>query len=1239
MNHPFRIIAAAAALYAASPQSLLPGQTIIVPGEVSPVTLPQPPQATPAPAVVPPQNPPPANQKPVVEFIRPVDFHAVTLSLQTAIEQSRSATGNAKDASAIIAAALSGEWRKLQSLLHAQPDRAAADAIYLLLLEKLAGTTQRIASVAPPQEARYNKLAERPDKQRKHMLVAADYIGLLEAAPDRIGDPHLTHLKSIAAAIGSDLSAPLSRRLAEGLPGLGGRNDPASRAQAAVLLLSLGALSEASGFLPVDKPPDSPEVTIPELLALTELFTRKASEEKSEDPILKAAMTCTALAKRTAPSDAAALESLCSSLLIFLAELDAPKAVQFLRSEIFPRKEITEAALLSITKRSARNLASTDEKTRRATLDLHHRLMEALSSLPSDQIPPTARTLALHWLDEAETTIRYTPEQKRSDDARETIGRIYSFEQQQQTFLAFQRDELRQSSPTELFLDKLPQEIGQRARFARMRLKLADPVPGETLEELNRYISRYGCDAPDLCRQFLLGWAGQRSTPKEDPEVERMRSRGFFIPNTSRGLPQTRARKEVALRELANLVRDLESLAGGALKAEAKASAFVMIHSDSEVFRIEDIESVFGPAEQIPFESVALLIQTMRERLATEWTDPGVQQKAGTNRTESEIKQEVSRGYTVASELIRRNRTRETGDWKGMLQHAMVLFDAAEFHFKHQGALADYITERRQALDALRESATAYERAVPKLRPAEWSLDAYLTWTSAMLGATDPTRLKWKEHRPEPAFIEIHDALRRLPANVREKHLGDFARLCRNVTDKVPSQMRHKFLDAVVHVVGSDVKELLPCVELLNHYASLTAEARLRITVDGPTKVANGQPFGFELSVEHTEKLGRESGGFGKYLRNPGALNQNNPYAMYGIKAPKQMNYRDEFQKNIQRALQDSFDVAGITFHDANVAPLPAREAGWQSTPLAYVMLKTKDISVDRVPSIQIDLEFAEGKSQVVLPVVSQVEPLATEPAISERRPVRALRILQTLDQRESEQGKLSLDINAKGEGLIPDLQSIFESIELSGFELTVVDQPNSVSEFKTENGNTVAASERNWQLTYRRKADLQADARFKFPAKRQDLEAQIEYKRFEDADLITLTETEAARGFLFSRAKDRAAWWTFAGITAMLLAAAGRHWLRTRGTTPPAASDSLPEVITPFTTLAHLRSALDGATSVEERERIATAIAELEKRCFSPQPNPPDGAELRSILLAHSSKLQAGKPPEGSPRQRAAAL
>jgi hypothetical protein len=351
---------------------------------------------------------------------------------------------------------------------------------------------------------------------------------------------------------------------------------------------------------------------------------------------------------------------------------------------------------------------------------------------------------------------------------------------------------------------------------------------------------------------------------------------------------------------------------------------------------------------------------------------------------------------------------------------------------------------------------------------------------------------------------------------------------------------------------------------------------------------------------------------------------------MYGLKQPKQLNYRDEFQKNIKRALQDSFEIQSTTFHDPNVAPLTGREPGWQSTPLAYLVLKTKDISVDRIPSIQLDLEFAEGKSQVVLPVVSQVEPLATAPSAFERRPVHSLHLLLTLDQRESEQGKLSLDINAKGEGLIPELGAIFDSVELPGFDLAVADQPTSVTEFKTIGGVVIAASERNWQLTFQRKTDFYADAHFKFPRKQADLPADIEYKRFADADLISISPGEATAGFLFSRSKDRATWWTLASIVGLICTAAGRQWwLKLRDPDKAQISEDrdLPEVITPFTTLSFLRGALDACTGTDEQNAIAGTIRTIEERCFSAHPNPPGSAELRLMMLAHTGGSFASKP------------
>jgi hypothetical protein len=285
---------------------------------------------------------------------------------------------------------------------------------------------------------------------------------------------------------------------------------------------------------------------------------------------------------------------------------------------------------------------------------------------------------------------------------------------------------------------------------------------------------------------------------------------------------------------------------------------------------------------------------------------------------------------------------------------------------------------------------------------------------------------------------------------------------------------------------------------------------------------------------------------------------------------------------------------------------------------------------VDRIPSIQIDLEFAEGKSQVVLPVVSQVEPLATAPSAFERRPVHSLHLLLTLDQRESEQGKLSLDINAKGEGLIPELGAIFDSVELPGFDLAVADQPTSVTEFKTIDGVVIAASERNWQLTFQRKTDFYADAHFKFPRKQPDLPADIEYKRFADADLISISPGEATAGFLFSRSNDRATWWSLASIVGLICTAAGRQWwLKLRDPDKAQISEDrdLPEVITPFTTLSFLRGALDACTGADEQNAIAGTIRTIEERCFSAHPNPPGSDELRSLMLAHTGGSLASKP------------
>ena len=91
------------------------------------------------------------------------------------------------------------------------------------------------------------------------------------------------------------------------------------------------------------------------------------------------------------------------------------------------------------------------------------------------------------------------------------------------------------------------------------------------------------------------------------------------------------------------------------------------LHSGAEVYRLEDIEAIFGPPEKMVRAELLDLLGGMRQRLQEQWRDPKAQQQAGTNRTEEETKDEVSRGYRTAIELAKRGIRAEDGDWAAFI--------------------------------------------------------------------------------------------------------------------------------------------------------------------------------------------------------------------------------------------------------------------------------------------------------------------------------------------------------------------------------------------------------------------------------------------------------------------------------------------------------------------------------------------------------------------------------------------
>ena len=117
--------------------------------------------------------------------------------------------------------------------------------------------------------------------------------------------------------------------------------------------------------------------------------------------------------------------------------------------------------------------------------------------------------------------------------------------------------------------------------------------------------------------------------------------RDRYYPSRPSGTPLTRAKQKRNLRELGQILDRLTSLPVDPPNPRAVVTAFEGAHSFAEVYQLDDIRAVFGEPGKMPVESLATLVNSMRQRLATSWRAPQVQQQASTKRGEPQIKAEV----------------------------------------------------------------------------------------------------------------------------------------------------------------------------------------------------------------------------------------------------------------------------------------------------------------------------------------------------------------------------------------------------------------------------------------------------------------------------------------------------------------------------------------------------------------------------------------------------------------------
>jgi hypothetical protein len=326
---------------------------------------------------------------------------------------------------------------------------------------------------------------------------------------------------------------------------------------------------------------------------------------------------------------------------------------------------------------------------------------------------------------------------------------------------------------------------------------------------------------------------------------------------------------------------------------------------------------------------------------------------------------------------------------------------------------------------------------------------------------------------------------------------------------------------------------------------------------------------------------------------------------------------KEEIEQELREKLSDAFEIDVLRFHDLSVEPRGFGRDGWRETPLAYLVLRSKDPSVDRLPPVQIDLEFRDGRGSVLLPITSQTVLLNSGSAKS--RPLHDVKIKQTLDDRRAREGQLQLEITASAKGILPPLEKLLD-VEVNstrGLKLAgVQDLGLEIAALDTSGEQVEPECLRRWIVDYTIEPKSEPD-RFVFPTP-LDESVELAFHKFADADIV---ETQAVVSLPTPASPpDPRRWAAMLGgvLGALLIGMAGVIVFRRIRRSVQLAVYRLPDELTPFNLIALLeRIRRDQHVRLSESESaaIGATIAELESEYFTSHEKPADPRALRRAL------------------------
>ncbi|MCE9606291.1 MAG: hypothetical protein K8U03_15450 [Planctomycetia bacterium] len=1084
-----------------------------------------------------------------------------------------------------------GEWEKLRALIAPFPPEMAS-RIYVKLLNDLVWGNP------------------------KPLILPTDALGVADAAPAPLDDKETVQIgRLLSYSIGkTETKTELMAALRKGTVRLGG-NDPKLRSATARALAAAEFWTEAKEF-------GLKGSDIPSVVADVKADTPAKVADEAWDRLVVVLHD----PARTADERDEALTGLHQAMVQLTPQAVDAKLGALLRDGAHP--ELVWEVVGLIGRTTARGQDNFDFDVRSTNLELQEAALRLIAGSKPLAAPPArtfANLFARNWLAEAQATLVTYPNWKNAPPDYRSKHQHVSIE------------DVLHSAPNAAWLAVLEPQLSSAAKLTVARLTLMSDNIDRLLPQLTEFAGRDKTAAVELANAYLTRWA-QLHDPNFTPEALRQyRLEGQAI-------VLSRAEQEQSLRQLGAMLTKLDAGTRAQLDEALLVTAFDVCHSKAEPYTRDQIIEVFGPLEQIPPTLLSSLLDKMRQKLALNWRDLSVQRDAATKRDSGDVFQLVNDGYGEAEKITSAWLKTHADDWQVNCVAGSFLSDWAEFAYFQAVASGDdadrfavYLKRSGEALDRFRVGAKSYAAAVSKLPRDEFSLVPYKAWFYGLLGISHDAGINLRKGVTREGLQEIAKAMQSLPNGAGAVHLGLFSTM---VADNVKAnviapEMKFRYLSSAVEITGRK-GTVYPAQEKVQYYESLLKEIRLRSRLDGSDKIHRAGEFGVFVTLVHSADLARESGGFGKYLQNETRR------VVSGRTITEQPFYRDRFEEALRNALGGFFEIKKIVFADPNAGARPAvaDEAGvaaapdkavattskWQETPLAYLHLVAKDATVDRVPPLEIELDFFDRDGKVVIPVPSNPLLIEVSDAAPARRAAAKVAISETVDARELvEHKRLKMDVVASAHGLVPDLEDL---IDLPGLGLKVLNVDTreglNVSEFHSGDDGLYATSERNWTIELDPTPLLRGAGKpvsFEFP-KAKSNEFAVVYRTYKDMDPVdaaaqlTLVEGEEAKAI----ARSNYLAWTIGGIVALLIAGlVALKMLRKKpvGVVAGPPAFVMPREATPFavvTLLHRIQTSPEARLTEPQRSDLRREIKALEKSSFATDAGSRSAPDLKSL-------------------------